>query len=483
MNSDNGFTNKAKLWQIALFPLNNSATNIYFFSTFFISYYATGIVGLGVVLVSTLLTGMRLWDAVTDPIIGFMIDRTNGKFGKNRPYMIIGNIVMAVSTIAMYQITFRVHENFKLIVFIAIYAIYIIGYTFQCVVTKSAQTCLTNDPKQRPYFTIFDGSYNVLIFSGMQILVSNVWVKQAGGFNLNFFYKMIPFVIIVSAICTTLSVIAIWSKDRTEYFGLGNKSKAVLIKFKDYVEVIKNNRAIQMLILAAATDKLCMTIMGNSIVLVMLFGIICGDYSLAGIVSGILLIPNILIIIIGMKGIASRLGQKKTLLWGTYASMLFNILCFLLFVFGNPRTLSFTKISFFTIAFMTLWILLKGAIGVSGGVVIPMTADCADYETYRTGKYVPGLIGTLFSSIDKIVSSFATTIIGFAVASIGFRDIQPQPNTVYTDSIFWITMLLVFGLPMIAWIFNLIAMKYYPLTREKMLEIQDEIKRIKSQSI
>lgn len=34
---------------------------------------------------------------------------------------------------------------------------YIIGYTCQCVVTKSAQSCLTNDPEQRPYFTIFLG--------------------------------------------------------------------------------------------------------------------------------------------------------------------------------------------------------------------------------------------------------------------------------------------------------------------------------------
>ena len=472
-------TNKAKLWQIMLFPLNNSATNLYLFSTYFLSYYATGIVGLGVVLVSTLMTTMRIWDAITDPIIGFLVDRTDGKFGKNRPFMVIGNIILMISTISIYQITYRVPQGYRLIVFILIYIIYIIGYTFQCVVTKSAQTCLTNDPKQRPYFTIFDGTYNVLIFSGMQIIVSKIWVVQTGGFNMEFFNKLVTFTVIASAICTVLSIIAIWNKDRTEFFGLGTQT---VIKFKDYIEVLKHNRAIQMLIVSAATDKLAGTIVGNSVVIVMLFGIICGNYSLSGTVSGILLIPNIIIVILGMKGIASRLGQKKALLYGTYGCMIFNTLCFLLFVFGDPKSLNFTNINLFTVLFITLWILLKGFNEVSKGIVIPMTADCADYETYRSGKYVPGLIGTLFSSIDKIISSFATTIIGFSIALIGFTDKQPQPDTPYSNSIFWITMGLVFGIPMLGWICNIVSMKFYPLTKEKMEEIQDTISNIKAKS-
>ena len=34
-----------------------------------------------------------------------------------------------------------------------------------------------------------------------------------------------------------------------------------------------------------------------------------------------------------------------------------------------------------------------------------MVADCADYETYRSGKFIPGIMGTLFSLVDKLVSS------------------------------------------------------------------------------
>ena len=67
----------------------------------YVSYYATGVVGLSVVLVSSLLTSMRMFDAITDPIIGFIIDKTNGKFGKFRPMILIGYSIMSVSILTM----------------------------------------------------------------------------------------------------------------------------------------------------------------------------------------------------------------------------------------------------------------------------------------------------------------------------------------------------------------------------------------------
>lgn len=470
---------RAKIWQIAFFAFNNTATNLYMFFMFFISYYATGMLGLGVVLVSTLLTAMRIWDAITDPFVGYLLDKTNGKFGKNRPFIVAGNIVMIISCIIMYKFVYKAPENMRLLFFILVYAVYIIGYTLQCVVTKSAQTCLTNDPKQRPYFTIFDGSYNVVLFAGMQIVVSKIWIPKYGGFNAEFFNTFLIFTIIVSAILSALAIIRLWTKDRTEYFGLG---KPQLITFKDYWTVITKNRAIQMLVIAASTSKLFVTIQSNSIVLVMLYGIICGNYALSGEVSAIYSIPSIIIIILGMKFIASRMGQRKALLFGTIGCIIFAALLLLLFIFGEPTTMSFKNPNFFTIAFIVLWILMQGFAGISTNIVIPMTADCADYETYRSGKYVPGLMGTLFSCVDKIISSFATTIVGLLIAMIGFKTTQPTPDTPYTTGIFWVTMFCVFLAPMIGWVLNIIAMRFYPLTREKMEEIQGAIAEIKAKN-
>ena len=75
--------NRAKLYQLVLFPLNNGATNVYF--VLILSYIATfgsNVLALGAVFASVMVTGMRVFDAITDPIIGALLDRTNGKFGK-----------------------------------------------------------------------------------------------------------------------------------------------------------------------------------------------------------------------------------------------------------------------------------------------------------------------------------------------------------------------------------------------------------------
>ena len=95
--------NRAKPYQLVLFPMNNGATNVYYILTMnFIAYYANGVLGLALMFATTMVTVMRLFDAVTDPIIGALIDRTSTRFGKFRPYMVLGNVIMMVSSILLY---------------------------------------------------------------------------------------------------------------------------------------------------------------------------------------------------------------------------------------------------------------------------------------------------------------------------------------------------------------------------------------------
>ncbi|CAM3405715.1 hypothetical protein [Pseudostreptobacillus hongkongensis] len=49
-----------------------------------------------------------------------------------------------------------------------------------------------------------------------------------------------------------------------------------------------------------------------------------------------------------------------------------------------------------------------------------------DYETYRTGRYIPGMMRTLLSFVDKLISSLSTTIIGLVVEFIGHTNGFPQ---------------------------------------------------------
>jgi len=103
---------------------------------------------------------------------------------------------------------------------------------------------------------------------------------------------------------------------------------------------------------------------------------------------------------------------------------------------------------------------------------IPMVADCSDYETYRSGKYVPGILGTLFSLVDKLVSSLGSTVVGIAVGFIGFTQALPDADVTYVPGMKAVVIVLFCLVPMAAWIATLWAMKGYTLTGARMKEIQ-----------
>ena len=68
-------------------------------------------------------------------------------------------------------------------------------------------------------------------------------------------------------------------------------------------------------------------------------------------------------------------------------------------------------INLYTIGFILCFGLGYGAYYATADMPIPMVADCSDYETFRSGKYIPGIMGTLFSLVDKLVSSLAQTLV------------------------------------------------------------------------
>ena len=481
---ENGI-HRVPLWRIGGFALNNTATNLYLFMMNYVAYYLTGFVGVAVVTASSFSMMMRIWVGVTDPFIGFVVDKTNGKFGKNRPFMVIGNAILFVTSFILFHVTHLLPESkgVRFAFFIIVSAIYYVGYTFQCVVTKSAQTCLTNDPKQRPLFSIFDGIYNVILFTGMAMIGAKLGTKYGTMAHTGVFHELWLMVGICSAIFTAIAVISIAPKDRSEFFGTG---KAVRVGLKDYWETLKNNRAIQMLIVSASTDKLASSTKTSTVTLV-LFAVLVGNYELSGTLTGITSIPGLILLIFLVGGLATRLGQRKAMLIGSIGGIIVNALLGILWLVGDPTTMlngnGGLRWSFFTIAYVLLTIAFTGFQGVSGNIVIPMTADCADYEVYRSGKYVPGLMGTLFSLVDKLISSFAPMITGVMYAAIGFKEALPDVQTPYSDPLKYVTIFLAYGMIIIGLLCNLVALKFYPLTKEKMAEIQGEIAAIKAKAM
>ena len=99
---ENG-VHRVPLWRLGGFAMNNLATNLYMFLMMYVSYYLVGLVGVIVVVATSFSTMMRIWDGVTDPFVGLLLDKTNGKFGKNRPFIVIGNIILAGTSWVLFH--------------------------------------------------------------------------------------------------------------------------------------------------------------------------------------------------------------------------------------------------------------------------------------------------------------------------------------------------------------------------------------------
>ena len=476
--------NRAKLYQLVLFPLNNGATNVYY--VLILSYIATfgnNVLGIATVFASVMVTGMRVFDAITDPIIGALMDRTNGKLGKFRPFMIIGNAIMALSVIVLYMITPSIPKDMqwlRYVAFVGLYAVWVIGYTFQTSVTRSGQTVLTNDPKQRPLFTIFNTVGSMAGMGLMQFLAPIVRSNVADYDSANFYAFLTPIGIVVSIILTILAIIGIWEKDNAKYFGLGGSTQEK-VKISEYLEIIKNNNPMQRLMVAGAGCKLALSIATNVTVLCMLYGCMMGNYDglyLPMMVLGyVCSVPFFLLTV----RTSQKEGQKASLM--KYVSVA--LICYigvlallLLWKQGNPTwNLSLynengISINLYTILFIVFFGIGYGAYYSTADMPIPMVADCSDYETYRSGKYIPGIMGTLFSLVDKLVSSLSATVVGIAVSVIGLENL-PVAETPYSAGMNWVVIVLFCVIPMVAWAVTLLVMKGYELTGPRMKEIQE----------
>ena len=486
--------NRAKPYQLVLFPLNNGATNVYFVLILsYVAQFGSSILKLGM-FASIMVTVMRVADAVTDPVIGAMMDRTSTKIGKFRPFMILGSAVMAVSVVCLYVLTPLIPETMmwlRYAAFVVVYFVWVIGYTFQTSCTRAGQTVLTNDPNQRPMFTIFNTVGSLLGMGVMQFMIPLVKgmydVKDAAGNVITsgyadpMVYRIItPIGIAISVFLTILAIIGIAEKDNPKYYGIGGE-KQEKVKLSEYVEIIKNNKPMQRLMVAGAGCKLALAIATNTTVLLALYGILMGNYNslyLPMMVLGyVCAVPFFLL---SMRT-SQKLGQRASLV--RYVSVALGcyvgVLALLLFSdHGTPaRMLSFPfqgggAINLYTILFIIFFGIGYGAYYATADMPIPMVADCSDYETYRSGKYIPGIMGTLFSLVDKLVSSLAQTLVAFIFLICAGLHELPDDGTPYSGGIKVAVIVMFCIIPMLAWAATLLAMKGYSLTGEKMKTIQ-----------
>ncbi len=542
--------NRAKQWQIALFPFNNAATNVYFafytYFTYFAMMYLTG--SAGAAIGGTLIAGglaltitsfnavfaplMRVFDAITDPVLGGLMDRTKTKIGKFRPYMILGNLLLALSLVLMMVIFRGLGDGLgwlRWAVYIVSYIIYVLGYTCQCAVTKAGQTCLTNDPKQRSQFVI----WNMIGMIGSIVLVNvmaggvltneavcpkglilyevtengfsvealaaefasrgisyDVSLLEAGkqyayvygaGYGAQFYNIMVPFVICLSAVYTVMAYAAISAKDKPQFWGIESEPA----KLRDYAGILKGNKEIRWLALSSGLNKLASTIATSGTVAFLLYGCLMGDYNGLYIPFYALCFVFMGLFFLWGSATAGKKGQKRGVAQFTMFALLFYIgVLVLLCVYDHDDPSTWLSIfsteggfhltiNAYTVLFIIFYGCGYGAFNCCDNLTIPMVADCTDYETYRSGKYVPGIMGTIFSLVDKVISSLQTLLLTvFIVYMVPGLNALPGEATAYMDGMKLSAIICFCVLPMASWLVTIFCMTRYGLSGKRLQEIQ-----------
>lgn len=366
----NGIHN-VPVWRIIGFSGANMAINLYMGLTMIMSYYLNGYVGMAVVLASSFSTIMRLWDGITDPIVGFFVDKfgMSERMGKTRFCLIAGGILLFVNSFLMFNVTDRLPEGlFRSVFFIVFTLIYYIGYTFLNVSNHVGNVCLTNDPKQRPVLSVAGAVLVRIMRAVMQMVVASLAIKYGSMKSAELFHEYWLIVAVIATIGVVIAYISIAPKDIPYFSGTGQKKEKH--KFTDYLDVLMHNRPLQMLIVSEATDKFATTCKTSAIILV-LYGIVAGNYKLNGGWTLYTTVIGLIMMALGVGAIGGKLGFKKAMQVGSLGVIVLDAVAIALWLLGDPKTLNlpgyvngygqeFNGFSFFTIALFLVTVIGSG---------------------------------------------------------------------------------------------------------------------------
>jgi GPH family glycoside/pentoside/hexuronide:cation symporter len=179
------------------YALGDTASNFFFqFFAIFIIYYYTDVYGLSTSAVTTMLLTVKLWDWITDPIMGIIADRTNTRWGKFRPYL----LWMAVPYGALGYLMFinpDSGEEGKLIFAYVTYILMMTAYTAINVPYGAMMGVMTTSSSERLTLGTFRfvGAFSAAIILGMSV---RPLVRLLGGDNemLGFQYTMAIFAVL-----------------------------------------------------------------------------------------------------------------------------------------------------------------------------------------------------------------------------------------------------------------------------------------------
>ena len=456
---------KARKWQMALGMMNNGASMCFFMLMMYASYIGSAGYGVGTALLGLIITGTRIFDGITDPIIAFLIDKTNTGVGKIRIWLAGGWLVEAIAVILMINVLSG--RGFGVLMYSTIYALYIIGYTMNSIAGNIIPTVMVTDPRQRPIVGVFGTIYSYFVPMIVTILINVVILpKFENQYSIPMLQTASLVILAVSLVFMILCCIGITPIDKMENF-TSTTAEPEKVRLRDAIKLVTSSRALLTFIIGAAADKFAQQTAGQAVITTMLSGILIGNMQIATKISVYAMVPSIVFAFLGAK-YAGRHGSRQSMITWSWACVAVLAPMYIWLSLIDMRTISLATLPM--IGYTLASLAKNGTMMCVTTTNTMMLSDIVDFEHARTGNYLPATITGTYSFVDKLISSFGATVASFAIALIGFTSTLPQPTDNPTPEIKFVALFLTFGLPILGRLCAIVAMKFNPITKESMIE-------------
>lgn len=374
---------------------------VYTMQSMFLMYFLTDILKLsvgGIAVVTVVMMVLRIFDAVNDPFVGLMIDNTRSKYGKFKPWIVIGGFFSMIASILLFA-DYKVNEPTYLVIFTLVYLLWGVTYTAHDIGYWAMLPALSQDQHEREKIgSIAKIVANIGLFSVVVGIVPvTEWLStQVGSIQQAYFVLSIVLSILMFVIM--LGICFVVKEDRSL---AGTQQKTSV---KELVGIIVKNDQLLWIVLATVLFSTAYTTTTS-------FGLyyfeyIYGDKDMYSVFALILAVAQLSALFV-FPVLAKKFSRKQLYGFGT---VLVCVGYFFFYIAHNLLTVSIAGIlTFFGDGFIQILMLM-------------FIADCVEYGEWKLGRRNDSITLALQPFIYKFSGALAAGVVGFTVILTGIND-------------------------------------------------------------
>ena len=397
-------------------------------------YFYTDVVGISPLLAGWIYALGIGWDAITDPYMGYIAERTRTKMGSYRPYILFGSIPLAFSFVLLFWVP-PFEGTFLFIFLIMVNLFHRTCFTIVSVPYSSLTARITDDSEERTKLTtarMLGASFGTLTISALGFPIIN-WFGS-GEESLGFIYL---------GVCSGLAaifILAITVKTvRERNFNL---EITQLPKFSEVSKSIVNNYAL-LIVFASTLTLITTSIMFNkNLIYYTKYALDLHEYQ--GLILGVSSASAFLAIPVWAYS-ALKIGKRNSWL----ISMILLVFSFLFFYLYPIKNL---------LELLIVLAVLGIGNGATGVLFWSMLPDTIEYGEWKTGVRTESSLYGFMTFAQKGGIAISALILGVLLTNIGF-----VPNTIQTEETLENLKTLMTFIPLSGVVLSFILVYFYPI--------------------